>query len=343
VSTTLPANEISLQNSVRLPGGVMTNPPPLKRARSGPMVDRIFGWLAKSAAIFTLLILISILASLTVSAWPAIDRFGLGFLTSTTWDPVKGEFGGLVMIYGTVMTSLIALIIAVPVSFGIALFLTELSPAWLKRPLGTAIELLAAVPSIVYGMWGLLVFSPVLSTYVQQPLQKVFGGVPYLGTLFSGAPVGIGILSAGIILAIMIIPFIASVMRDVFEVTPTLLKESAYGLGATTWEVVSKVVLPYTRAGVIGGIMLGLGRAIGETMAITFVIGNFNQLDSLSLFQAANSITSALANEFAEAGEGLHQGALMYLGLILFFITFVVLSLSKILLAQLQKNEGART
>ena len=307
------------------------------------MADRIFGWVAKGAAIFTLLILISILASLTVSAWPAIDRFGLGFLTSTTWDPVKEEFGGLVMIYGTIMTSLIALVIAVPVSFGIALFLTELSPAWLKRPLGTAIELLAAVPSIVYGMWGLLVFSPVLSTYVQQPLQRVFGDVPYLGTLFSGAPVGIGILSAGIILAIMIIPFIASVTRDVFEVTPTLLKESAYGLGATTWEVVSKVVLPYTRAGVIGGIMLGLGRAIGETMAITFVIGNFNQLDSLSLFQAANSITSALANEFAEAGEGLHQGALMYLGLILFFITFVVLSLSKILLAQLQKNEGART
>ena len=321
----------------------MTNPPPLKQARSGPMADRIFGWVAKGAAMFTLLILISILASLTVSAWPAIDRFGLGFLTSTTWDPVKGEFGGLVMIYGTIMTSLIALMIAVPVSFGIALFLTELSPAWLKRPLGTAIELLAAVPSIVYGMWGLLVFSPVLSTYVQQPLQKVFGDVPYLGTLFSGAPVGIGILSAGIILAIMIIPFIASVTTDVFEVTPTLLKESAYGLGATTWEVVSKVVLPYTRAGVIGGIMLGLGRAIGETMAITFVIGNFNQLDSLSLFQAANSITSALANEFAEAGEGLHQGALMYLGLILFFITFVVLSLSKILLAQLQKNEGART
>jgi phosphate transport system permease protein len=207
------------------------------------------------------------------------------------------------MIYGTLATSFIALLIAVPVSFGIALFLTELSPAWLKRPLGTAIELLAAVPSIVYGMWGLLVFSPVLSTYVQQPLQGCFGDVPYLGALFSGPPVGIGILSAGIILAIMIIPFIAAVMRDVFEVTPTLLKESAYGLGATTWEVVSKVVLPYTKAGVIGGIMLGLGRAIGETMAVTFVIGNFNQLDSLSLFQAANSITSALANEFAEAGE----------------------------------------
>jgi len=307
------------------------------------MADRIFGWLAKGAALFTLAMLIAILASLTISAWPAIQKYGLGFLVSTQWDPVKEEFGGLVMIYGTLITSFIALLIAVPVSFGIALFLTELSPAWLKRPLGTAIELLAAVPSIVYGMWGLLVFSPVLSTYVQQPLQAAFGGVPYIGALFAGPPVGIGILSAGIILAIMVIPFIAAVMRDVFEVTPPLLKESAYGLGATTWEVVSQVVLPYTKAGVVGGIMLGLGRAIGETMAVTFVIGNFNQLDYVSLFQAANSITSALANEFAEAGEGLHQAALMYLGLVLFFITLVVLSLSKLLLAQLKKSEGAKT
>jgi len=321
----------------------MTHPPPMKAARSGPLADRVFGWVAKGAALFTLGMLIAILASLTVSAWPAISKYGLGFLANATWDPVKEEFGGLVMIYGTLMTSLIALVIAVPVSFGIAVFLTELSPAWLKRPLGTAIELLAAIPSIVYGMWGLLVFGPLLATYVQQPLQTAFGGVPYLGAFFSGPPVGIGILSAGVILAIMIIPFIAAVMRDVFEVTPTLLKESAYGLGATTWEVVSKVVLPYTKAGVIGGIMLGLGRAIGETMAVTFVIGNFNQIDSLSLFQAANSITSALANEFAEAGEGLHQAALMYLGLVLFFITFVVLSLSKLLLAQLKKGEGAKS
>jgi phosphate transport system permease protein len=293
--------------------------------------------------LFTLLTLLAILVSLTIRAWPAISKYGLGFLSSTSWDPVKEDFGGLVMIYGTLMTSLIALLIAVPISFGIAVFLTELSPSWLKRPLGTAIELLAAIPSIVYGMWGLLVFGPLLATYVQRPLQAAFGGLPYVGALFSGPPVGIGILSAGIILAIMIIPFIAAVMRDVFEVTPTLLKESAYGLGATTWEVVSKVVLPYTKAGVIGGIMLGLGRAIGETMAVTFVIGNFNQLDSLSLFQAANSITSALANEFAEAGEGLHQAALMYLGLVLFFITFVILSLSKLLLSQLKKNEGVRT
>ncbi len=321
----------------------MTSTPSIKRARSGPVADKIFGWVAKGCALLTLGLLIAILTSLTISAWPAIQKYGFSFLTSTVWDPVQEEFGGFVMIYGTVATSVIALLIAVPVSFGIALFLTELSPAWLKRPLGTAIELLAAVPSIVYGMWGLLVFGPVLAKYVQTPLQTAFAGVPYLGALVSGPPVGIGLLSAGIILAIMIIPFIAAVMRDVFEVTPPLLKESAYGLGATTWEVVSKVVLPYTKTGVIGGIMLGLGRAIGETMAVTFVIGNFNQLDSLSLFQAANSITSALANEFAEAGEGLHQAALMYLGLVLFFITFVILTLSKLLLSQLRKAEGAKT
>ena len=321
----------------------MTSPQGPKRARSGPFADRLFGVLAKGAAIFTLGLLLAILTSLTISAWPAIAKYGLSFLASTAWDPVQEEFGGLVMIYGTLATSIIALLIAVPVSFGIALFLTELSPAWLKRPLGTAIELLAAIPSIVYGMWGLLIFGPVLSTYVQQPLQAALTGVPYLGAFVSGPPVGIGILSAGITLAIMIIPFISAVMRDVFEVTPPMLKESAYGLGATTWEVVSKIVLPFTKTGVIGGIMLGLGRAIGETMAVTFVIGNFNQLDSLSLFQAANSITSALANEFAEAGEGLHQAALMYLGLVLFFITFVILSLSKLLLAQLRKSEGAKS
>jgi len=316
--------------------------PPTRR-RVAPWADPLFSALAHGAAWLTLLLLVGIILSLVFGAAPAIKHFGLGFLWSTDWDPVQEKFGGLVMIYGTLMTSLIALVIAVPVSFGIALFLTEMSPGWLKRPLGTAIELLAAVPSIVYGMWGLLVFSPILSTYVQQPLQKLFKGVPVLETFVSGAPVGIGLLSAGIILAIMIIPFIAAVMRDVFEVTPAMLKESAYGLGATTWEVVSRVVLPYTKGGVVGGIMLGLGRALGETMAVTFVIGNFNQLNSLSLFEAANSITSALANEFAEAGEGLHQASLIYLGLVLFFITFVVLSLSKLLLAQLRKGEGSKS
>ena len=325
---------------------MMSQHPPLQqppqRRRIAPWADALFSGCAHGAAWLTLALMAGIIGALFIGAAPAIHQFGLGFLWSSEWDPVKEQFGGLVMIYGTLMTSAIALVIAVPVSFGIALFLTEMSPRWLKRPLGIAIELLAAVPSIVYGMWGLMVFSPILSTYVQQPLQKLLKGVPVLESLVSGAPVGIGILSAGIILAIMVIPFIAAVMRDVFEVTPPLLKESAYGLGATTWEVVSKVVLPYTKAGVVGGIMLGLGRALGETMAVTFVIGNFNQLNSLSLFEAANSITSALANEFAEAGEGLHQASLMYLGLVLFFITFVVLALSKLLLNRLKQGEGAR-
>ncbi|MCV2348616.1 phosphate ABC transporter permease PstC [Paucibacter sp. Y2R2-4] len=316
--------------------------PPARRAVA-PWADKLFSILAHGAAWLTLGLLVGIIVSLIIGAAPAIKQFGLAFLWTSEWDPVQEKFGGLVMIYGTLMTSFIALVIAVPVSFGIALFLTELSPSWLKRPLGVAVELLAAVPSIVYGMWGLLVFGPILSTYVQQPLQRLLGDVPFLGTLVSGPPVGIGILSAGIILAIMIIPFIASVMRDVFEVTPAMLKESAYGLGSTTWEVVSRVVLPYTKTGVVGGIMLGLGRALGETMAVTFVIGNMNQLNSLSVFEAANSITSALANEFAEAGEGLHQASLIYLGLVLFFITFVVLACSKVLLSQLKKNEGARS
>ena len=316
-------------------------PVPTRRSRL-PWADAVFAALAHGAAWMTLALLAGIIGSLVVGAWPAIREFGVAFLWSAEWDPVQERFGGLVMIYGTLASSFIALLIAVPVSFGIALFLTELAPGWLRRPLGIAVELLAAVPSIVYGMWGLLVFGPILAEYVQQPLQKAFEGVPLLETLVSGPPVGIGILSAGIILAIMIIPFIASVMRDVFEVTPPLLKESAYGLGSTTWEVVWQVVLPYTRTGVIGGIMLGLGRALGETMAVTFVIGNFNQLDSLSMFEAANSITSALANEFAEATEGLHQASLIYLGLVLFFITFVVLALSKVLLMQLKKSEGSK-
>jgi phosphate transport system permease protein len=347
VPSTLPASNAvyAKTGSDRQSVSVKTVPKPPSNKPEGwsGLPDKLFGIAAKSAAIFTLVMLLGILLSLVVGALPAIQKFGFGFLTSSTWDPVKEDFGGLVMISGTLATSFIALLIAVPVSFGIALFLTELSPSWLKRPLGTAIELLAAVPSIVYGMWGLLVFGPILATYVQQPLQSLLKDVPFLGGLVSGPPVGIGILSAGIILAIMIIPFIASVMRDVFEVTPPMLKESAYALGSTTWEVMSKVVLPYTKAGVIGGIMLGLGRALGETMAVTFIIGNTNQLNSLSVFEAANSITSALANEFSEAGAGLHQASLFYLGLVLFFITFVVLTLSKLLLTQLKKSEGIKS
>lgn len=324
--------------------GAAVLPPVAPRTRhSGYLMDRLFGWTARAAAWLTLGLLFAILASLVVGAWPAITKYGLSFLGSSVWDPVNEEFGGLVMIYGTLATSFIALAIAVPVSFGIAVFLTELSPAWLRRPLGTAIELLAAIPSIVYGMWGLIAFGPILARFVQQPLQAAFAGVPILGSLVSGPPVGIGILSAGIILAIMIIPFIASVMRDVFDVTPPMLKESAYALGSTTWEVVSKVVLPFTKTGVLGGIMLGLGRALGETMAVTFVIGNMNQLNSISVFEPASSITSVLANEFAEASEGLHQASLIYLGLVLFFITFVVLALSKLLLLRLRRNEGQRS
>ena len=324
------------QTTTRMPA----RPPARRSAR---LADIVFVNVTRAAAILTLLLLAGIIVSLLIGAWPSIRHFGLAFLWTADWDPVQEKFGGLVMIYGTLMTSFIALLIAVPVSFGIALFLTELSPSWLKRPLGTAIELLAAIPSIVYGMWGLLVFSPILATYVQQPLQARFSDVPVLGALFAGPPVGIGILSAGIILAIMIIPFIAAVMRDVFEVTPPLLKESAYGVGATTWEVVWRVVLPYTKTGVIGGIMLGLGRALGETMAVTFVIGNFNQLESLSLFEAANSITSALANEFAEATPGLHEASLIYLGLVLFLITSIVLGFSKALLFRLKRREGTKT
>ncbi|MDB5887690.1 MAG: pstC [Rhodocyclales bacterium] len=312
------------------------------RRRKTDLGDVAFAWLTRSVAFLVLLTLAGIIVGLAVAAWPSIQKFGWTFLTTTEWNPPMERFGAVVPIYGTIVTSIIALIIAVPVSFGIALFLTELSPAWLRRPLGTAIELLAAIPSIVYGMWGLLVFAPYFGDYVQPALAATLGQLPLLGKLFSGPQMGIGLLAAGIILAIMIIPFIASVMRDVFEVTPQMVKESAYGLGCTTWEVVWRVVLPHSKAGVVGGIMLGLGRALGETMAVTFVIGNTNMLSSSSLFMPGNSITSALANEFAEAGPGLHTAALMELGLILFVITLIVLVISKMFLARLARGEGAK-
>ena len=302
--------------------------------------DVIFGALVKIAALITLLMLGGIIISLIFASWPSMQKFGFSLLWTKEWDAPAEEFGALVPIYGTIVTSLIALIIAVPVSFGIALFLTELAPNWLKRPLGIAIELLAAIPSIVYGMWGLFVFAPLFAEYFQEPVGNVMSSIPIVGELFSGPAFGIGILAAGIILAIMIIPYIASVMRDVFEQTPVMMKESAYGIGCTTWEVIWNIVLPYTRNGVIGGVMLGLGRALGETMAVTFVIGNTYQLDSVSLFMPGNSITSALANEFAEAESGLHTSALMELGLILFVITFIVLAISKLMVMRLAKNEG---
>ncbi|GAA5184352.1 phosphate ABC transporter permease PstC [Niveibacterium umoris] len=310
---------------------------PAKQAASGQFGDMIFFNLTRSFAVLALIVLCGIIVSLTIGAWPSIKAFGLKFFVTTDWNPPMEKFGAVIPMYGTVLSSVIALVIAVPVSFGIALFLTELSPRWLRRPLGTAIELLAAIPSIVYGMWGLLFFAPLFAKYGQPFLANTFGHIPLIGALFDGPQIGIGMLTAGIILAIMIIPFIASVMRDVFEVTPPMLKESAYGLGATTWEVVSKVVLPYTRVGVVGGIMLGLGRALGETMAVTFVIGNTNSFQGISLFYPGNSITSALANEFAEAEAGLHSASLMYLSLVLFGITLAVLTLSKFMLIRMQK------
>jgi phosphate transport system permease protein len=320
-----------------------SNTPTPEQRKKKWLGDFIFGNLTRLFAAFTLVVLAGIIISLIHESLPTLTKFGMPFVWTSEWNPPMDRYGALIPIYGTLATSAIALIIAVPVSFGIAMFLTELSPGWLRRPLGTAIELLAAIPSIVYGMWGLLIFAPIFATYVQPALSATLGNVPLLGKLFHGPPLGIGILSAGIILAVMIIPFIASVMRDVFEVTPAMLKESAYALGCTTWEVVWNVVLPFTKVGVTGSIMLGLGRALGETMAVTFVIGNTNFLDSVSLYAPGNSITSALANEFAEAGPGLHTSALMELGLILFVITFFVLAFSKLLLLRLKVAEGTRT
>jgi len=312
------------------------------RPRSALWLDPAFEWLTKAFAFLVFSILAAILVSLVVGSELTLRKYGISFLWREDWDPVREEFGALVPIYGTLMTSLIAMVIAVPVSFGIALFLTELSPGWLKRPLGTAIEMLAAIPSIIYGMWGLFVLAPLVQTYVQPLMVRAFGDIPLIGALFSGPPLGIGMMTAGLILSIMVIPFIAAVMRDVFELVPPMLKESAYGLGATTWEVVFRVVLPYTKVGVVGGVMLGLGRALGETMAVTFVIGNAHRL-SASLLAPGNSIASALANEFTEAVGDTYLSALFELGLILFVITTVVLALSKFMLMRLSRQEGART
>ena len=316
----------------------MANKLPATALKRQHLFDQIFRGTTRLFAFIVFSVLAGILLSLLLGSMPSIKAFGFGFLFSSDWNPVTEKFGALVPIFGTLVTSFIALLIGIPVSFGIALFLTELSPPWLRRPLGTAIELLAGIPSIIYGMWGLFVFAPIFAKYVQPALQNALGGT-FLKFLVEGPPMGIGMLTAGIILAIMVIPFIAAVMRDVFEIVPPMFKESAYGLGATTWEVVWNVVLPYTKIGVVGGIMLGLGRALGETMAVTFVIGNAHQL-SASLFMPGNSIASSLANEFTEADGVLYTSALVELGLILFFITFVVLAFSKLLLMRLRKGEG---
>ena len=295
----------------------------------------------KVTMVFSLLVLAAltgIIISLFINAWPAFQKFGIGFVWRVEWDIVNEEFGAAIAIVGTLLSASIALLIAVPLAFGIALFLTETCPTWLRRPLGTAVELLAAVPSIIYGMFGLFIFAPLFAEYGQPALQSTLGQMPLIAPLFGGAMNGIGILAAGIVLSFMVLPFIAAVMRDVFEIVPPILRESAYGLGCTTWEVVRRVVLPYTQKGVIGGVMLGLGRALGETMAVTFVIGNSQRL-SASLFSPGTSIASTLANEFGEAAD-FHLSTLFALGFLLFVITFIVLALAKLLIVRTEKAKG---
>lgn len=310
------------------------------RTRSFALVDGAFRGACAFFALLVLVILGGVIVALIDGATPALQKFGFAFLTEEVWDPVKEQFGAVAPIYGTLATSVIAMAIGIPVSFGIAVFITELCPPRLKRPLGIAIELLAGVPSIIYGIWGLFVFAPVLQRTVQPFLIGVFGSVPVLENVFRGPPYGIGVLTAGLILAIMVLPFITSIMRDVFETVPPVLKESAYGLGATTWEVVWNVVLPYTRVGVVGGIMLGLGRALGETMAVTFVIGNAHRI-SQSILAPGTTISAAIANEFTEAVGDLYTSSLIALGVVLFLITFIVLAIAKLMLIRMQRKAGA--
>ena len=305
---------------------------PIKAAPRAPFGDTLFAGLSVSAGVFVLLLLGAIIVSLFLGGLPSFRAFGLGFLWSDDWDPVQQVFGAAVPIYGTVITAVLAMVMAVPLAFGIAFYLTEIAPAWLRRPVGTAVELLAAVPSIIYGMWGFFVIVPFMSDYIEPPLIENLGDLPFVGVLFSGAPFGTGIFTAALILAVMVIPFIAATMRDVFLTVPPMFKESAYGLGCTTWEVMRSIVVPYTRASVVGGIMLGLGRALGETMAVTFVIGNTNRITA-SLFGPGNTIASLVALEFPESPSGsLKLSSLLALGFILFVISFIVLAISRLLL-----------
>lgn len=301
--------------------------------------DNAFRWLTKGAALAVLIILSGIILSLIHGSIPALSKFGLSYLWTASWNPVTEQFGALAPIYGTIVTSLIAMLIAVPIGLFIALFLTELCPMFLRRPIGIAIELLAGIPSIIYGIWGLFIFAPFLQQHVQPFLIAAFGPVPILNNLFAGPPYGIGVLTAALILAIMVLPFITSISRDVFEAVPPVLKEAAYGLGCTTWEVARNVVLPYTRVGVIGGVMLGLGRALGETMAVTFVIGNAHRM-SASILAPGTTISATIANEFTEATGEIYTSSLVLLGLILFVITFIVLAFARLLLMRLNARLG---
>lgn len=301
--------------------------------------DNFFRRLTQSAAVVVLLILGGAIVSLIKGSIPAFQEFGLGFFVTQVWNPVTEKYGALAPIYGTLVTSIIAMAIAVPVGIGIAIFLTELCPPVMRRPIGIAIELLAGIPSIIYGIWGLFVFAPFMQEYIQPALIAAFGPVPFLSAVFAGPPYGIGMLTASLILAIMVLPFVSSISRDVFETVPPMLKESAYGLGCTTWEVVSNIVIPFTRVGVIGGVMLGLGRALGETMAVTFVIGNAHKI-SASLIGPGTTISATIANEFTEAVGDLYTSSLIALGLILFLITFVVLAIARFMLMRLEAKAG---
>jgi phosphate transport system permease protein len=301
--------------------------------------DLVFRHLTRAAAILVLIILSGVIIALIEGSLPALQAFGFDFLLEERWNPVTEKFGALAPIYGTLVTSFIAMLIAVPLGLLIALFLTELCPMWLRRPIGIAIELLAGIPSIIYGIWGLFVFAPFLQRTLQPVLIDWFENVPILSSLFEGPPYGIGILTASLILAIMVLPFVTSISRDVFEAVPPVLKEAAYGVGCTTWEVLRHVVLPYARVGVVGGVMLSLGRALGETMAVTFVIGNAHKV-SASILAPGTTISATIANEFTEAVGDLYTSSLIALGLILFVITFIVLAAARLLLLRLEKRVG---
>jgi phosphate transport system permease protein len=301
--------------------------------------DSVFRVLTRTAALAVLGLLGGVIFALFAGAWPALQKFGFGFVTSETWNPVTESFGGIAPIYGTIVTSIIAMAIAVPIGLMIALFLTELCPPSLRRPIGITIELLAGIPSIIYGIWGLFVLAPFLQQHVQPRIIDAFGSVPVLSTLFAGPPYGIGILTAGLILAIMVLPFITSISRDVFDAVPPVLKEAAFGIGCTKWEVFRNVVMPYTRVGVIGGVMLGLGRALGETMAVTFVIGNAHRI-SASILAPGTTISATIANEFTEAVGDIYTSSLIALGLILFIITFFVLAAARYMLLRLERKIG---